>query len=867
MDFLWLVTVSVIGFFVFRLYYLQRKLEGKITRLERQLVKPAPAREKTAQPQDAPAKKAATPGTAIKLKPSPVKVRENSLRNLEESLSARWMLWVGGLAIALGGGFLVKYSIDAGLLSPLVRVSLGFVSGVAMTIGGEILRRRRAGPKEPGDAPDYLPGAISAAGLFSAFAAIYASYALYDLLPALAAFVALAILSFVASGLAWYQGKFFAYIGLVGGIMVPALVVTGSPSAWGLFPYLLVIITSSLWVSRQKAWTDVAATTLVLALLWAIIWILSSWTDGDIIPVGIYLLLLGGLNAVMLSGASPERLTDRSLKGMMSGNLITRISDMVMMVIVILIISIVRIDHYSMTAFIIIAVGLVAQGYAIHRSPAGDSGGIIALTGVLFLFATWHVPNLIEYKASLPAFDRLATAWAPTSPPGLDKFIISGLVFSALTGFTIFFRLPRLMRKNVWASVGNLVPVLMLIITYWRVEDWGTSPAFATTALLLASLLVLAASRSGSGNRVIVAAYAAGATTAISLGIAMILRDAWLSFALALQIAALGHIWRMTRVAGLRTLALVLAVIVLVRLSFNGSIIDYGGGGALSALNWLFYGYALTAALFAYAARLFRQDGKEDRLISVLKAGAILLAVAFVTLEIRVLFSRDHSLLSTTTVLETALQTINWGAATTTILFWYEVKNSDRLFGRLRRFMTVISLFGMIIGGGMLNNVFFSSVDVGATPVFNLQFLQYFIPGLLYGFKAFIANRAGKSRSLKLYGSAAFLVMWFWCTAEVRNGFHPGSTGGVTTNWEGYAYSLVWLGYAVALLVAGLKYQLPNVRKAGLAVLGIVVLKVFLIDMSQLEGLSRALSFIGLGGALIGLGYLYQKLNIKTIPE
>ena len=43
-------------------------------------------------------------------------------------------------------------------------------------------------------------------------------------------------------------------------------------------------------------------------------------------------------------------------------------------------------------------------------------------------------------------------------------------------------------------------------------------------------------------------------------------------------------------------------------------------------------------------------------------------------------------------------------------------------------------------------------------------------------------------------------------------------------------------------------------------------LKIFLFDMSGLEGLMRALSFIGLGLVLIGIGLLYQKLVFARRP-
>jgi hypothetical protein len=41
----------------------------------------------------------------------------------EEILVENWLVWLGGVALALGGAFLVKLSIDYGLLIPGVRVA------------------------------------------------------------------------------------------------------------------------------------------------------------------------------------------------------------------------------------------------------------------------------------------------------------------------------------------------------------------------------------------------------------------------------------------------------------------------------------------------------------------------------------------------------------------------------------------------------------------------------------------------------------------------------------------------------------------------------------------------------------------------
>jgi uncharacterized membrane protein len=76
---------------------------------------------------------------------------------------------------------------------------------------------------------------------------------------------------------------------------------------------------------------------------------------------------------------------------------------------------------------------------------------------------------------------------------------------------------------------------------------------------------------------------------------------------------------------------------------------------------------------------------------------------------------------------------------------------------------------------------------------------------------------------------------------------------------ESYAYSAVWLALALGLFVAGLRFSKRYVRYAGLGVMVLVVLKVFLWDMSNLEGLLRIASFIGLGLCLVGIGWLYQR--------
>src|SRR5262245_10084794 len=63
-------------------------------------------------------------------------------KSFEERFGASWVVWIGGLALALGGIFLVQYSIEAGLIGPGVRIFLGGLFAAFLVAAGEWTRRR-----------------------------------------------------------------------------------------------------------------------------------------------------------------------------------------------------------------------------------------------------------------------------------------------------------------------------------------------------------------------------------------------------------------------------------------------------------------------------------------------------------------------------------------------------------------------------------------------------------------------------------------------------------------------------------------------------------------------------------------------------
>jgi uncharacterized membrane protein len=133
-------------------------------------------------------------------------------------------------------------------------------------------------------------------------------------------------------------------------------------------------------------------------------------------------------------------------------------------------------------------------------------------------------------------------------------------------------------------------------------------------------------------------------------------------------------------------------------------------------------------------------------------------------------------------------------------------------------------------------------------------------------YTAIVVLRLGPP-ALRLAGKIlAAGLAFIWVTLEVRHAFRGAdiSLSIFHQNFsdaEWYSYSAIWLVFAAVALAVGLIRRDEWLRRVSLGGIGLVVAKVFLSDMAELEGVLRALSFLGLGAALVGIGYAYRRLR------
>ena len=79
--------------------------------------------------------------------------------------------------------------------------------------------------------------------------------------------------------------------------------------------------------------------------------------------------------------------------------------------------------------------------------------------------------------------------------------------------------------------------------------------------------------------------------------------------------------------------------------------------------------------------------------------------------------------------------------------------------------------------------------------------------------------------------------------------------------------SIVWSLFAITLLVAGMKREIALLRHVSLTLLAIVVVKVFFVDLIQLDPIYRFVAFIVLGGLVLAASFLYLRAGEMFITN
>jgi uncharacterized membrane protein len=821
----------------------------------------APEQQPATEPAAAaePAEPAAAPGAEVESEaaapppPTPAPAAWRAV-SFEESFGTRWTVWIGGVALALGGIFLVKYSIEAGLLGPGVRLLLGALLAAALVAGGEWTRRQERVTGFAGLPTAHIPSILTAAGTTVAYATVYAAHGLYGFLGPGTAFVLLGVVALATLAAALLHGPALAALGLVGAYVTPLLVASTEPNYWALYLYLAVVTAAAFALARVRLWRWLALTAIAFGLFWMLPGI--GVTRVDALGAHLFHAIVGyALVAALIVGglfygppAEPGRIDPVSC-----------IALSIPLLGALLLVLASGHDPAALVAFAVLAAATVAIAW---RTDAAAAAVPVAAVLSFLVMLRWALaPEL----AQLIAPPGAAGAAAPQPAIyGAGTHISVGLVFAALFGATGYAALGRSDNPAVpilWSAASVATPLLILIALYWRISGFERSIPFAGIALLLAALNGFAAEQLSKrpprpGIAAAGALYATGTVAALALALTFALEKGWLTIALALTVPGIAWVAERRPWPMLRTLAAAMAVLVAARVAFEPRIVG-DDVGTTPIFNWLLYGYGVPAVAFWLAGWLMRRRA-DDKPARTVEAAAILFTVLLATLEIRHLMNGGDVYRQSGRLGELALQ-VCAGLAMAIGLEHVRRRTGSIVHDIGALVIAALTFLAIVAGLWLTANPALTGEPVGGA-FLNLVLLGYGIPAALAIALALTTRGRRPDYYRVLAAATAVLLMLLYLTLEVRTLYHgPVLAGGRTSDTEQYTYSVVWLAYGVALLAFGIWQHSQPARLAAAAVMLLTVAKVFVVDMSDLPGVYRALSFTGLGLVLLAIGWLYQR--------
>ncbi|HYI64507.1 MAG TPA: DUF2339 domain-containing protein [Allosphingosinicella sp.] len=807
-------------------------LQTRLSRLESRLDALAPAQVTDLPPAPAPPPaEPAAPASApvvFDLQPDGMieeeAARSETLGGLFERLVAgRLLIWLGGVALVLAAVFLIRYSIEIGLMTPAARMIAAALFGFALLGAGEYARSGKLLAEDP-----RIAQVLVGAGVAVLYATAYGSHILYALIDTGGAAAAMVAVTAAALVMSLRHGAPTAVMGLVGGFLTPLLVGNSNAGAVPLLAYLALLDLALFAIAWRRGWTWLAAAAVALSFVWT--GYLLTRPREDALAAGLFVILLALAASLVRPGKGRQLsliqpltlgivqlfvLAARTDLGLQAWALFGTLSAAAIAL------ALLRPEYRPAPP---LALGLALVLLAGKSATGQDPWGPWAGTGIALLFGGGGLALALWKRHSL---------WA-------------GVACAGLAGPLLILRgaRPELLDRPAWGAFAALLALGPALLV-WADRARGKAEPPADLALLAtgaAAALLLGAAvwdlaapdwvAAGWLALALGAALAARrlgdlalATIALVVGLVAVMRALWMvpELSAALLTSLVGEPVLAADLPGASTALSALAVPALLMAAMRAALppVPIGARRALPVMAGIF----AVAALYVLFKQAFGLAGGDD----------------FVA---RGLIER--------TVITQALFAAGWLLGAGIVRVPGIGADMARVGGTM---VTAFAAARLIWFDMLLYNPAWAEQWVGTLPVLNL-----ILPAFLFSAVwLYAARRRAEAATRSGFWLVAFLAaLTIGVALLVRQVFHgPILTGPDVPIAEFYSYSLAGLMVAIGLILAGMRLPDKALRLAGLLLLTATISKVFLVDASELKGVLRILSFLGLGIALIGIGRLY----------
>ncbi len=821
--------------------------------------------------------------------------------------ASKWMSWIGAIAVMIGMGYFLKYTIEEQWLGPTGRVALGILGGMLVFVGAAFGMKK-----------DYrvLAEGLAGAAMGILYFSLFAAFQWYDLMPQLVAFTGMALVT--ALGLS-FAAKFnsltSAVLAMIGGFLTPYMLSKGGGNVTSLFTYILILDLGVLALATFRSWGALHLLNFVGTVIIWLGWLGNSYVPAELVVTAGWVTVFGVLFSVLGIWRHVVR-REVSSKDDMGLMLLTPIAYFGA------IYWLTKPEHSNLHGLlaILVAVYYIASGaFAYLRNP-GNNPVVVTLVGIGLTFVTlavplqmkghwiviaWAVESLLLIEIGLrynkPGFRVTGFGLLAIVQMHLVMYSM-GTLTNPLDFTTIFVRRawedPQsidLEKTYAWglingrsmSFIANAVVLAILSWEYRRREktariEWSEStqkmglvvpmPSANQVSMILIPLVPIAVLAMG-----LLETYAFGARAHWGIATHLSMVPIWLSFFAVISLFAFKRMSDVSTLGGLArglysiTAILFIGFLFLQFPDWDNSVTPLWGRTLLNPRGMGFLMALVAAVLGANQYLRSESTSTDDRSL----ATSLTVAVPFVLLGMCLTetfaFGRRHDWI--------------WATHASAIGIWLSLFIVGVLFAgrRITSQRTALLNFSrlLLIGlAAMILLLFFgtlgdwgSEVRRGLSKAWNFAFLNpRGVCYLLAVWAVLVARKfwkqptpempdaegsRGPILSIDQMGMLAYTIGFLMFTIEVF-------ALGKQRNW-GTATSLAitgtWATLALVTISAGFMKRSAPIRIMALIVFALTTAKVFFYDVWYLEKPIRVAAFTGLGLALFIGSFLYRRFN------
>ena len=754
---------------------------------------------------------------------------------------------MGILILVVGLGLLVKYAADNDLLPIELRLSAATAMAIALITFGFRQRHQRAG----------FAHALQGGGVAALYLIVFFSYRAYELLPAGLALPLLIIIGGLSAALAVLQDAMsLSVIGVLGGFWAPILASTGGGNHVALFSYYLILNLGIFAVALRRAFRPLNLLGFVftfgIGAAWgALRYVPEHFASTEPFLIAFFLLYVA--IPVLYALRHPSDPASPSAPRFADGTLI----------------------------FGVPLATLLMQGQLVGERPFGMALSTLAMSAVyvaLALVLRRRAPQALSHL--IASFSVLAVGFATLAVPyGFSNHNLTGATW-ALEGAGLYFLGVRQQRQISRLSGIILQPaaLIALLIARFAHHSVDAEQLPFLNIHTIAPLLIAASSffvaRHAYAHRTRLpttewqllqgfilfgwSLYCGAMHTEVSLRV----RNTWHDNALLSLIAVLGLVMeplaaRLRWLPGRVPTALLLPLTSLILAQYW--LHDHRQ--PLADLGLLAFPLLLLAGYLS----LFRFAPVGGRYARLQQPFAVMAPTLLLAIELRHVCQQEELGVG---IQGAALH----GGFVAALWITLQLSRTDRfpcqaLFAR-ERAATLLGLCALVVVHGFtlcLRN------GGDASPLPNLpllnpldiaQILAILILAQVLRAKSLLAvieaGRTLPQAGMQLLGALAFVLFNVVLAravhhlAEVPYALYPLWTSSALQ----MALSISWTLTALGLMWTAHRRVLRTLWIIGAALLAVVVVKLFLVDLSQLGTVAKIATFLVVGLLLLAVGYV-----------